>query len=85
MRNGWGMTTFTLDENYTATCTPYRHGAGYVAKGTIFRGANPVEVFEAYGGSPASAEEAARTKAEEIWRRLRATKVAKGRAAKKPS
>jgi hypothetical protein len=79
------MATFALDENYTATCTPYRRGDGYVAKGTIFHKSKLVEVFEAHGGTPSSAEEAARAKAEEIWRRLKAAKVAKGRAAKKRS
>lgn len=77
------MATFPLDLDYLATATSYRIGDDYVAKGTLFHKGKPVQIFETHGATAPAAEDAARAKAEEIWRQLKAVKVAKGRAARK--
>ena len=79
------MGTLNFDTDYVATWVPYRTDIGFVAKGTVFRKDKPVEIFEATGHTLPATEEAAQAKAEEICKRLKAAKLAKGRAAMKRS
>jgi hypothetical protein len=69
------MATFPLDEKFTATATPHRHGNGFLMKGALFYKGKLKETFEAQGRTLPAAEDAARARAEEIWRRLRTASV----------
>ena len=57
------MATFPFDDKYTATATPYRHGDGFVMKGTLFYNSKPKETFEVYGRTISAAEDAAHAEA----------------------
>ena len=65
------MATFPLDEKFTATATPQRHGDGFLMKGRPFNKGELKERFEVQGRSLPAAEDGAPAKAEEIWKRLR--------------
>ena len=71
------MPTFDLDADYSASFTPYRHGSGYVEKGTVYYQGKPAELFEVYGDTIFDADHAARAKAQEIHRRWVALYAAK--------
>ena len=79
------MAIIDLDADYMASFFPYRHGSGYVAKGTVFRKGKPVEIFEAHGRTLSGTAEAALSEAKKIHRRLKAStyRKARERAAKK--
>lgn len=73
------MPTFDLADDYTASYVPYRHGPGYVAKGTIFHKGKPVEIFEAHGRTLPDTDKAARVKVQEVCKRLKAAKRSKAK------
>jgi len=68
------MAIFDLGSGYSASFIPYRHGLGYVAKGTIFCGGKPVAIFEAHRRTLPELAEAARARANEVCKGLKRAK-----------